>query len=284
MKTHIFKSSLKRSALVTAGLIMSTPVAFAATTWVGTADYTAAPTASGLDEDVVGPFDTYDFGLGVSLIKFTQSSATTGSITGWYQSAVVGHSLDFVTALSPNLNSTGIGSGYELTAISRFTGTYNISGSTNTFQITGGSVGLYFDTTPDYNFASDSGFEEAWAPILFGNIAGGEGSVKVSGANTGSGFEELSLNFSGAFGGYDHNVYSPDTIGGGDAIFTIKTKGVSLLSGVNSVLGESKVGGELFAADGNLQLTAVPVPAAAWLFGTGLVGFFGASLRKKIAA
>ncbi|WP_157199108.1 flocculation-associated PEP-CTERM protein PepA [Methylomonas koyamae] len=268
MNTYIFTTGFKRGLLLAAGLSLVTPVTMAATTWVGIADYSNAPTAGGVDEDSVGPFDTYDFGVGVSLIKFTPTSATTGSLSGWYQSAVVEHSLDFVTAPSPNLNSSGSGAGYELTAVARFTGTYTISGATNTFQITGGNVGLYFDTTPDYNFAADSGFEEAYAPILFGSIAGGEGSVNASG----SGFEELSLNFSGAFGGYDHNVYSPDTIGGGDAIFSIKTKGVSLLSSVNSVLGESKVGGALFAADGNLQLTAVPVPTAIWMFGTGLIG------------
>ena len=29
--------------------------------WVGTANYKAAPSATG-DEEIVGPFDTYDFG------------------------------------------------------------------------------------------------------------------------------------------------------------------------------------------------------------------------------
>jgi hypothetical protein len=34
---------------------------------------------------------------------------------------------------------------------------------------------------------------------------------------------------------------------------------------------------------GNTQLSAVPIPAAVWLFGTALIGFVGMSRRRKVA-
>ncbi|MDT4332673.1 flocculation-associated PEP-CTERM protein PepA [Methylomonas sp. MED-D] len=268
--------TFKHTILVT-GLLMTSPLAFA-NSWVGTADYSQAVGSDGF-EDTVAQFDTYDFGLGVALVKFSPTSATTGTMQGWYQSAVVSHSFDFGTVAAPNLNSTGSGSGYELTAIATFSGSYVNNGSTQTFTIDTGNVGLYFDTNPDFNFTTDSGFSNGSA-ILYGSIASGEGSVKITGNNSGSGYQDMSLSFTGGLNGYDHNVYSPDTIAGGDAIFTIKTKGVSILTSINSVQGESKVGGALFASDGNLQLTAVPVPAAVWMFGTGLLALMAGGKRK----
>lgn len=290
MKSRTFTNHLKQSFIAAAGLAMIAPAAIASipAPWMGDADYKLAPGASSIDEDKVLNFDTYDFGIGVALIKLDQ--AGPGTIEGWYQSRVTGHSnsVDFSQPQSPNLNTLGSGTGYELTGVAHFTGSYSNIGTTQFFTITNGEVALYFDTTPDSNFVTDSGFNSDLpangSRILWGTINSGEGNVKTSGTNAGSGFEELDLNFGGAFGGYDHAVYDPDTIGGGDAIFTIKTKGVSLLTTVNSVQGISKIGGALFAADGNLQLTAVPLPTAVWLFGAGFMGLLAIGKRKQFSA
>ena len=41
--------------------------------------------------------------------------------------------------------------------------------------------------------------------------------------------------------------------------------------------------GKSFSAWSGLQIQAVPVPAAAWLFGTALIGLVGFSRRRKAA-
>jgi hypothetical protein len=61
-----------------AGLILTSLQAGAAVVpWIGTADYTAAPTSAG-DEDVAGPFDTYDFGMGAAVIDGALCAISVG--------------------------------------------------------------------------------------------------------------------------------------------------------------------------------------------------------------
>ena len=47
--------------------------------------------------------------------------------------------------------------------------------------------------------------------------------------------------------------------------------------------GENWLAGEIFVDDVYLGVAAVPVPAAAWLFGSGLVGLIGLARRRKAA-
>jgi len=47
--------------------------------------------------------------------------------------------------------------------------------------------------------------------------------------------------------------------------------------------GENWLAGEIFIDDVYLGVAAVPVPAAAWLFGSGLLGLVGVARRKKAA-
>ncbi|MBD9357435.1 flocculation-associated PEP-CTERM protein PepA [Methylomonas albis] len=272
MDINTFTNRLKQTVLLAAGLSLFTPVAMAST-WVGTADYKAAPGATG-DEAIVGPFDTYDFGSGVTLVQFTDAT----HFTAYFQTIVDGHFLNNTGINVPELNIAGAGSGFELTVAATLSGTYaNFSGF-QSFSFTGGNVNLYFDTTPDYSFNGDSGFNNG-AAILSGTVTSGSGVL----APAGIGAEQLDLNFSGIFGSYDSNVYSPG-INGGHSTFSINLNNSSLLSGINSVLGQNKNTGVLAAVDGSIQLTAVPVPAAVWLFGTGLVGLMTAGKRKSIIA
>ncbi|WP_445371324.1 flocculation-associated PEP-CTERM protein PepA [Methylomonas sp. HW2-6] len=277
MKHYAFSHHLKQSLLLL-GLAIATPIASAAA-WSGTANYTAAPGATG-DEAVVGPFDTYDFGLGVGLVKVNND----GTLSGYFQTYVNDHILTNAGGINvPQLNvsgASGSGNGFELTVVANFTGTYSVlPGGVQSFSLTGGNVGLYFDTTPDFSFGADSGFNDGTA-ILSGTLTGGSGFISLS---SGKGIEQLDLSFSGIFGSSNSSVYSAP-IGGGSALFSIDLKNSTLLPGITSVQGHNKSEGSLAAVDGSINLTAVPLPAAAWMFGAGLVGLLGAGQRKKTVA
>lgn len=289
------KLYLVRKLMLAAGAILIMPNAFANTSWVGTADYTAAPGAVG-DEASVGPFDTYDFGPGIGLVKPDTTVATGNTFTGYFQTVVTSHIFD-ATALnvgqldvSGGANFSGTGNGFELTVRSFFTGQYtNVSPSSLDVVITGGTAGLYFDSNPNYSFANDFGFADG-ASILSGTITGGVGSIFAP-AVIGVGFEQISLDFSGVFGGFNADVYEPDTIAGGTALFSVKVKTAlnntpvinQVAGGANKVGGVSAVGGQLFEMDGQMQLTAVPLPGAAWMFLSALAGLLSVGRKNRFA-
>jgi hypothetical protein len=250
-----------------------------------------APGAAG-DEETVGPFDSYDFANGVSLIQATSVTTpgvfTVGDIyTGYYQSYVSLHQLNGIgvdnipSAL--DLDGTANGDqGYELTVVATYTSTITSVDTfgNGIFAVGPGSVDVYFDTNPDYSFTGDSVFTDG-ASIISATISGGSGAYLPAGQ---SGFSDITLNV-GAFG-FDQNVYDPDTINGGSGIFTLKVNnsGTGPTVGVTQVLGQTVTANDLLLeADGYVNLTAVPIPAAVWLFGSGLLGLVGIARRKKAA-
>src|SRR3569833_2747264 len=179
------ESVMKRMRVMAVVLLavsaMGIQTAQAASNWAGTADYTQAPGSSG-DEDVVGPFDTYDAGAGVVLLK---SAGTTGSgpslvsnFNGFYQSFITNHELAGTIAAAPNLNST-----YELTAVASFTERVTAAGA---ISVTGGNFAIYLDTNPNRNFITDSGFTDGDA-IRAGGGGGGAGGAGAGGAGGAAG-------------------------------------------------------------------------------------------------
>lgn len=282
--------------LLSLGSLLASHQALASTQWVGTANYFAAPGALG-DEASVGPFDTYDFGPGVGLIKPDTTVAAGNSFTGYFQTVVTSHILDGTGLnlgqldVSGGSNFGGSGNGFELTVRSSFTGTYLNVPSTPfgslDVNITGGTASLYFDTSPDYNFANDSGFADT-SPILTGAITGGFGTVFAP-AQVGAGFETIDLDLTGSFGSFDSNIYSPDTIAGGTALFSLKVKNAfnntpiinQVTGGLNKVAGVTAVGGQLFELDGQLQLTAVPLPGSAWVFLSAMMGLISFNRKNR---
>lgn len=271
MKKPALLIRVKRCLLLTVGLSFAAPAAFATTTWAGTANYLAAP-GSGGDEALVGPFDTYDFGAGIALLQLTGPN----TFSGVYQTVVDGHFLNGVGIAVPQLNFSGNGPGFELTVAGSFNGTYSsFGGGYREFNFSGGEAGLYFDTTPDYSFSGDSGFKNG-AKILSGTITGG--SAVMSPNNFGA--EQLDLSFTGGFNFVDANVFLPSTTGG-SAQFFVNANSSALFSGITSVMGQSVTSGTLTTIDGSIRLTAVPVPAAAWLFISGLLGWSSFNKRKS---
>ncbi|MDP3331432.1 MAG: flocculation-associated PEP-CTERM protein PepA [Methylococcaceae bacterium] len=254
-----------------------------ASTWTGSANYGNAGTVDG-DENNVGPFNQYHFGSGVILTSALTNPTVGQTVSGWFQSSVDSHKLQSTgqTVSASNLNTTGSGSGYELTLVSNFSFTVtNVDAFTGnvSFGNATGTSSLYFDTTPDYSFALDSGFDNGNL-LLTGTISGGNGLLSPL---FGIGAGQYSLNLLGSFGSYNSAVYNPG-IGGANALFSLNANSSPLIAAVSSVQGHSVAGGFAATTTGTLTLTAVPVPAAVWLFGSALVGLTSITRRKALIA
>lgn len=244
--------------------------------YVGTADYTKGIGAAG-DEEIVGPFSTYDFGNGVVLLESSSPVGPTMTFNGTYQSYVTKHELSGLPISAPNLDST-----YELTAVANFTQTVTqLSPTVSQIQVTGGTFNLYRDTTPDRSYTLDSGFSDGDV-IMSGTILGGGGSASTMGGMI-FGVNDLNIRVDT----YDTAIYNPDTISGGEGIFTLRLgsgSDATFLTGINRVGGNVVDPGDLkFAADGNVVLSAVPEPEtyAMFLAGLGLIGYSVSRRRQK---
>jgi hypothetical protein len=283
------KQTLITVLALTVNLTLIHPNASAAPVpWIGTANYQAAASSQG-DEDIVGLFDRIDFSEGgIALVQ--QTSGTPGNFAvgdtfmGYYQSYVAGHTLGGVSVTNPNLNSTGSGSGYEVTVQAWFSEeviALDLLGNP-TFGMTGGALQLFFDSTPDYSFSNDAGFGEDDL-LLQGAVVGGGGSFV---GFLGVGFGSINIDI-GNLGFYDKNVFSPDTILAADSVFTLSINEATgslvnaIRNGSNTVQG-NVVGptDSLLEADGSIRLNAVPIPPAMWLFGTALSGMLLLARRR----
>lgn len=252
--------------------------------WVGTANYGAlvagAPT--------VGPFDAYGIGTGDVLLQSVSGSGTPANpqvgdvYNGYFQSFISNHTYNGNTIYQGNLNNfAGSGTPYELTIAGSFTEQVtNIASNIATFNITGGSAQLYASPTVDYNFQSNSGFANGTS-ILTGNFLGGTGTFGPAG------FGVSSLTIQVPTGGYNSSVYSPG-IGGGTALITLQAPGsagstsfLDTVTGVGTHTLNKANGDIVLSSTGNLQLAPVPLPAAIWLFSSGLVGLASISRRRR---
>ncbi|OYY92530.1 MAG: hypothetical protein B7Y41_15615 [Hydrogenophilales bacterium 28-61-23] len=243
-----------------------------ASAWVGTADYTKAPGIIGnlaeeAKTELVGPFDKYDFGTGVVLLESVASCVSGASCyDGYYQSFVTNHELTPTPLTSTKLNNS-----YEVTVTANFSEVVTSTG----VSVTGGQVKLWLDMGVDRNFAGDTGFSDGYN-FLSGTIVGGAGTVSSFGAlSFGATVLEIRVD------SYDTAIFEPDTIVGGDGIFTLRLNfpsDASFINSVNSVQSHTyNAGSDLkFTADGYVDLAAAPIPEmdqyALMLLGFGLTG------------
>ncbi|MDP3584465.1 MAG: flocculation-associated PEP-CTERM protein PepA [Thiobacillus sp.] len=259
------KNVLLASLLAASSFVVQS--AQAAPNWIGTADYTAGSPEG--DEDVVGPFSTYDFGTGVVLLETTSVVGNVSTLNGYFQSFVTNHELNSVLVLAANLNTT-----YELTVVANFsqTTTQIDPNTASTVIQNGGSFTIYRDTYPDRDYTTDSGFTNGEV-IMSGTVTGGGGVAATFGSAI-FGANDITVQVTS----FDAAVFDPDTIATADGIFTLRlgnSADASFLSDVPSVLGNTADAGDYkFAADGYATL-AVPEAEtyAMMLVGLGLVGF-----------
>jgi len=252
--------------------------AHAAPNWIGTADYTAG--SSEMDEDVVGPFSTYDFGTGVVLMETTSVVGNVTTLDGYFQSFVTNHELDSVLVPASNLNAT-----YELTVVASFsqTTTQIDPNTASTVIQNGGSFAIYRDTIIDRDYTTDSGFTNGDV-IMSGIITGGGGVAATFGSAI-FGANDITVQVTG----FDAAVFEPDTIASAEGIFTLRlgnSADASFLGSVDNVLGNgaNDAGDYKFAADGYATL-AVPEAEtyAMMLAGLGLVGFMARRRARTLA-
>lgn len=273
---HVKKFGKRNTVPVLVGLILAGGMSSAqAIEYVGTADYTKGVGAAG-DEEIVGPFSAYDFGTGVVLLEPSSPVGSTTTYNGTYQSYVTKHELSSRPVNAPKLDNT-----YELTAVANFTQSVTqLSPTVSQVNITGGTFNLYRDTTPDRSYALDSGFSDGDV-IMSGTILGGSGSASTMSGMI-FGVNDLNIRIDT----YNTAIYDPDTISGGEGIFTLRLgsgSDAAFLAGINRVGGNLVDPSDLkFAADGNVVLAAAVPEAetyAMMLAGLGLVGY--AARRRK---
>lgn len=251
----------KNSRLSTKALLLAVGTVFAAPSVMAdtvSADYNSIP-GSGLDAATIAAFDTFDFGNGLGVL----SDNGNGTFTGFYATYVTGHQLNGSTLNMPQLdvsgglNFSGTGNGFELTMVSSFVGAYttNQFGSLN-FDILGGTAQMYFDTNPNYSFGNFGTFADG-VKIMEGNLTSGHGTLLTA---FNFGVSELTFDFGPVL-----NAPFDPAILAGTALFTMRG-----------------IGPGLFSSDGSLTLVAapVPVPAAAWLMGSALLGLVSVGRRK----
>jgi hypothetical protein len=249
--------------------LTATP-AFAATNWVGTANYGV---------ETVGPFNTYDFSSAGVLLLDPQTPTLAN---GYYQSFVTQHLLDGLVVSNPLLSAGN----YEITVVADFVSQTTFSPFGQTFATLSGNFSLWLDTTPDRNFNTDTGFNNE-IKIMEGVILSGAGSlINISAQQFGGGALQLQVT------GFDTGIFEPDTISAGESIFTLRLNSpvdTAFLSPITSVQSHAYApltGDLLYAADGSLILTAAPVPEpstyALALAGFGVIG--GAVIRRRRSA
>ncbi|MEJ2644417.1 MAG: flocculation-associated PEP-CTERM protein PepA, partial [Gammaproteobacteria bacterium] len=173
------------------------------------------------------------------------------------------------------------GTPYELTLAGNFTEKVTgTSGSGVNFDLTSGTASIYASSNVNYSFKTDTGFTDG-TPILQGKIISGTGSF----GSFGFGVTSLTLKVTN----YDSGVYSP-AVGGANAVITLQGKGapgagytgfLDSVTSVGSTPYQPSNGDVLLSSAGNMALTPVPLPAAIWLFGSGLVGLVGISRRRR---
>ncbi len=175
----------------------------------------------------------------------------------------------------------------------------NTGNITSATPITGTGVGVYVSSSDSTPTSGNLGVRGSIGETS--NLDGGSGGV-LSGVNEPD--EGLLFTFD-ALVSLDYINFDSFTSFGGDD-FNLTVDGVSVLvdhNGNDTSALVTNVPGQfdeynfnnivgtnfLFWADGNsdsfridrLSVSAVPVPAAAWLFGSALLGMFGFSRRKK---
>jgi len=145
------------------------------------------------------------------------------------------------------------------------------------------SFANYFDVTLTANNISDATTSPAT------NTSISESFTFTSVFNSASGYYEGSLSIGSLLtADFTNMVVTENPFGGNDFFADLSYTGGSLMGGLS--VGTLSGGYSTNLLTGNIsvlatvaEVQAVPVPAAVWLFGSGLIGLVGIARRKKAA-
>ncbi|MEH6591128.1 MAG: hypothetical protein V7746_12780 [Halioglobus sp.] len=226
----------------------------------------------------------------VLALAAAQASAATYDVSGSFDHEGVFLTLDGTDLATP-AGITDLTFGGQMITDNDSPG-YNVIGGTiimdGLIQITTNSIVIQFDniqgTATNDGVIFDSG-TICVGPDGLGGCAAGSTDVAVS-----------NLFFDGsATWGAGFNIFPTAglslTGGAGGASFTVAQPGLLNLAD-NSTFGNAVGGADLFSNSAGLYLggdltftevAAVPVPAAAWLFGSAILGLVGIGRKRKMA-
>ena len=145
----------------------------------------------------------------------------------------------------------------------------NITGSGFTSNVDGGGVNFTYDKNI-LNVTSVTIDEIVWdfggAGISTGSIDNGAGTANGIMVNT----------FSTVIGSFDVATIQFQAIGSGTSALNLTEYALNPWASGGSLIDP------IMASNSLTVLQSVPVPAAVWLFGSGLIGLIGVARRKKV--
>ena len=251
----------------------------------------AVPTITNLD-GTLSPFGGFDWAQGATAWTSGFVPVAGNTFTLYYAAWAVavsdtGSGALFTPRLDTNANGTPAAAGvYEYTIFASLTETVlGCTGSTCTFQTTGGSFDIYYDTGANARQADGTGFRNGTTiisgtvgssgPTTFNNTTGGAQALSGAVTYTNSVYVNPAL--------VNTNFSSTLQLGTAVTNFTIPT-------GFDFNNNGTTAGSELFApgtvvfqADGNQAFSAVPEPTGLLLAGVALAACGAISRRRKAA-